>query len=292
MYELIPAGAKSFYVQCPAKIGIYLTDAKEVFLIDSGNDKDAGKKVKKILEQQAWKLKGILNTHSHADHIGGNRYLQQQTGCKVFCEDMEAAFIRFPELEAAFLYGGYPSKDLQHKALLAPASQPVAFTDPDFPKEIEPLSLPGHSIAMTGFRLPDGTVFLGDCISSPQTLKKYGIVFLYDVEAQLRTLDFLEKIDGAFFVPAHAEASSDIRELIHLNRQNLYDTAGHICSICQEPISFELLLQRIFQEYELTMTIEQYALVGSTVRSYLSWLKNTGAVTTEIDQQLLLWKRV
>ena len=36
-----------------------------------------------------------------------------------------------------------------------------------------------------------------------------------------------------------------------------------------------MILQRLFTEYALTMNFEQYVLVGSTVRSYLSWLKDT-----------------
>ena len=72
MYELNQVGEKSYYINCPAKIGAYLVDDKNVYLIDSGNDKDAGRKVRKILDEKGWNLLGILNTHSNADHIGGN----------------------------------------------------------------------------------------------------------------------------------------------------------------------------------------------------------------------------
>lgn len=52
MFELIQAGKKSYYIQSPAKIGIYKLNDTDVYLIDSGNDKDAGRKVKKILDEK------------------------------------------------------------------------------------------------------------------------------------------------------------------------------------------------------------------------------------------------
>lgn len=194
MYELVQVGEKSYYINCPAKIGVYLADEYNVYLIDSGNDKDAGRKVRQILEKNNWKLKGILNTHSNADHIGGNRYLQNQTGCIVFSGGIEAAFTQYPILEPSFLYGGYPCKDLRHKFLLAQDSNVTSFSDVNFPKEIEIVPLPGHFFDMVGFRTPDQTVFLADCISSKETLEKYAISFIYDVEAYLKTLDKVERV--------------------------------------------------------------------------------------------------
>ena len=41
----------------------------------------------------------------------------------------------------------------------------------------------------------------------------------------------------------------------------------------------------------LTMTFQQYVLVGSTVRSYLSWLKDTGKLNAGFEDNRLLWER-
>ena len=96
MYELIQAAENSYYIQSPAKIGLIKVSDTEVCLIDSGNDKDAGKKVLKVLNANGWTLKAIYNTHSHADHIGGNQYLQKQTGCPIYAPGIEADFTNHP----------------------------------------------------------------------------------------------------------------------------------------------------------------------------------------------------
>lgn len=292
MYELYQVGQRSYYVDCPAKIGIYLADDKNVYLIDSGNDKDAGKKVRKILDEKGWKLCGILNTHSNADHIGGNQYLQQQTGCKIFSGGIEKAFTEYPILEPSFLYVGYPCKDFRHKFLLAKPSNVTDFSDESFPKEIEIIPLKGHFFDMVGFRTPDDTVYIADCLSSKETLDKYRIGFIYDVGEYLNTLKTVKTMKAKVFVPAHADAAEDITELADYNIGKVNEVADDILSVCTEPINFESILQKLFTYYGLTMNFQQYVLVGSTVRSYLSWLKDNGKVDACFENNMLHWKRV
>ena len=145
MYELVQVSEKCYYINCPAKIGVYVADKDNVYLIDSGNDKDAGRKVRQILEKNGWHLAAILNTHSNADHIGGNKYLQGQTGCKIYSGGIEAAFTKYPVLEPSFLYGGYPCKDLRHKFLMAQESDVTGFSDESFPKGIEVIRSEEHT---------------------------------------------------------------------------------------------------------------------------------------------------
>ena len=292
MYELVQVSEKCYYINCPAKIGVYAADKDHVYLVDSGNDKDAGRKVRQILDKNGWRLAAILNTHSNADHIGGNKYLQGQTGCKVYSGGIEAAFTKYPVLEPSFLYGAYPCKDLRHKFLMAQESEVTDFSDESFPKEIEVIPLPGHFFDMVGFRMLDGVVFLADCISSRKTLDKYAVSFIYDIGAYLETLDKVEGMEAAMFVPAHAEASADVKGLVRYNRDKVYEVADRILSICGEPMCFERILQEVFKGYGLSMNFEQYVLVGSTVRSYLSWLKDTGKLSAEFRDNMLLWQRV
>ena len=54
-------------------------------------------------------------------------------------------------------------------------------------------------------------VFLADCISSRETLDKYAVSFIYDVGAYLETLDKVERMGAAMFVPAHARIPGNCR---------------------------------------------------------------------------------
>ena len=292
MFELNQVGENTFYLQSPAKIGIYRFSPNEVYLIDSGNDKDAGRRIRKILDERGWTLRGILNTHSNSDHIGGNAYLQTNTGCKIFTDGIERCFTERTILEPAFLYGGFPCRELRHKFLVAQESGTCGFSDPDFPKEIEIIPLPGHFFDMVGFRTPDDVVFLADCLSGKPTLEKYGITFIYDVAEYLKTLEKVKSMTAKMFVPSHADAADNIAELAQLNIDKVNEIAEKIVGICAKPISFEQILKRLFEEYDLKMTFEQHALVGSTVRSYLSWLYDTDRLAAGFEDNVMHWRKI
>ncbi len=291
MYELIPVGEQSYYIQSPSKIGLIRVGGRDVCLIDCGNDKDAGRKVRQILTANDWNLKAIYLTHSNADHIGGNKYLQAQTGCQTYAPGIECEFTRHPILEPAFLYGGFPPSDLRHKFLMAQESDASPLTKESLPEGFEILPLPGHFFDMVGYRTPDNVVYLADCLSSRQTLDKYQLTFLYDVAAYLNTLEMVKTLNARMFVPAHAEATEDIAPLAQYNIDKVLSIGERLVSMCGRPISFEMLLQKVFSEYGLTMNFEQYVLIGSTVRSYLAWLKDSGRLDAVFEDNLLLWKQ-
>ena len=91
MYELMQAGPCSYYLECPAKIGVYLKNDKDAYLIDGGSDATAGKKALQALEANGWRLAGGLITHANADHIGGSHRRQSDTGCRTYCAGWDAA---------------------------------------------------------------------------------------------------------------------------------------------------------------------------------------------------------
>ena len=92
------------------------------------------------------------------------------------------------------------------------------------------------------------------------------------------------------FIPSHAAACEEIAPLAQYNIDCVMEIAERICGICERPRGFEDILQQLFLGYGLTMTQEQSALVGSTVRSYLTWLEEQGRLRVTIENAKILWQ--
>lgn len=286
--ELTKLGEKTYCIQNPTNIGIYKLDDEKVCLIDTGNDKDSGRKILKIINEQNWQVECIINTHSNADHVGGNKFIQDRTNCKILSSKIETAIINNPELEPALLYGAMPLNELNNKFLLAKESN-CQIIDNNLPEGLEYFTLKGHFIDMIGIKTSDNIYFLGDSIFSEETINKYHIFFIYDVEKYLQTLDFLETLNGTFYIPSHVKPLTDLKELIKINKNKINEICNKILSFCQNPITTEEIIKNIFDTYNLEININQYALLGSTIKSYLTYLNNQNKVEYFFKDNLLYW---
>ena len=288
--ELVKVGEKTYYIKNPTNVGVYRIDENNVYLIDTGNDKDAGKKILKIIDAQGWNVKGIVSTHSNADHIGGNKIIQDRTGCPVYAYGMEKCFTEYPFMEPSFLFGAYPFKDLRNKFLLAKESV-ITDINNNLPEGLEYFSLKGHFFDMIGIKTDDDVYFLADSLVSEETIMKYHLFFLYDIREYLKTLDFISNLDGKLYIASHCEATDNISSIVNANRNKVMEICNTICSLCENEITFEDLLQKIFYTYDLGMNVNQYVLIGSTVRSYLSYLYEEGKVSFQFKKNKMYWKR-
>ena len=288
--ELIKAGEKTYYIKNPTNIGIYKLDDNNIYLIDSGNDKEAGKKILKIINEQGWNIKGIINTHSNADHIGGNKVIQDRTGCEIYASDIEESFVKYPILESTMLYGGFPFKDLRNKFLLAKESKPKNINEL-LVDGLEFIPLKGHFFDMIGIKTSDNIFFLGDSLFSEDTINKYHLFYIYDVGEYLNTLSYLKNLKGKLFIPSHCKATNNIDSLIELNKKKIEEILDVIYKYCVENRTFEEILKCIFDKYLLTMNINQYVLISSTIKSYLSYLYDNNKLTYEFIDNKMVWKQ-
>lgn len=281
MYELIKITEKCYYIDCPAKIGVVRTDNNSVIFIDSGSDKDAAKKALKAVGEEALIPKAIYNTHSHADHIGGNRFLTEKLGISAYAPKTEWALANYTLLEPSYLWGAAPPNELKCKFLLAESSNTLALSNSALPDGISAIDLPGHYFDMVGYLTDDGVFYIADSLSSEQTIQKYGLTFIYDVGKYLDTLELLKHSTASVFVPSHAPVTDDIVPLANYNIAKVNEIAERVLDYTKTPIGFDDMLSRIFEDYSLRMDTKQYSLIGATLKAYISYLESLGRIKIE-----------
>lgn len=268
--ELIKLGDRTFYIKNNTNIGVYKLNEKDVILIDSGIDSEVGRKILKVIRDRDMNVVGIINTHSHADHVGGNNFIQSRTNCKIYNMGIENVIVNNPILEPMIMYGASPINDIKNKFIMAKESRSELLDV--LPDGLSYIMLPGHTCNMIGIVTSDNVLFLGDALVSSETIDKYHIFFLDDIKKQFETLDYLNNLKYDMYVPSHVDVSNNISELIKINKSKMDEIIENILDICQEKVIFEDVLKNLFDKYGLLLNINQYYLVGSTLRAYLKYL--------------------
>jgi len=289
-FSLSQLRGRSWLLAGPTNLGI-VEGERGVYLIDSGNDKDAGRGVLKILRERAWTLRAIVNTHSHADHIGGNRHLQENTNCEIWATRGEAAFVETPELEPALLWGGLPYAEIRSKFFEAKASHVTSIVVAGERREgLAFVGLRGHGLDMVGVLSPDGVFYLGDGLLGERTLEKHKIPYIYDVQAYREGLARIRDTEAELFVPSHGDPVGEIAPLVELNLARVDEIAVVMLSLLAAEVSFEELLSALAKAFGLVLDGGAYVLVGHTLRSFLVWLRNEGRADYRIVENRMLWR--
>lgn len=289
MFDLKQVGRNTYYFEMPSKIGVYDLGDGEVCLIDSGNDEKIAARAMKKINERRWRVKAIYNTHCHADHTGGNHRIQEETGCEIFCPDIDAAAVNVPILNPVLLWGAYPIKELDHKFYLAQKSNVKPLSSTVMPKGLEVLPLNGHSMGMVGYKTDDDVYFVADSVCSSEVIEKYRLTYLIDVENYLRTLHKLEKYEGKICIPSHCEPTNNINQLIDVNRRAVEHILEDLEKYCTIPRLTDDVIDHLFNINELKFNPMQYALIGSTVKSYLAYLQRHNRMEIECNSNKIYW---
>lgn len=291
--ELMHLAGQSWCIPGRVNVGVY-RKGEAVWIVDSGLDDEAGRKIARWIEGEKLTLRRIVTTHSNADHCGGNAFLRKRTGCSVAATRLEAAVIEHPFLEPLLLWSARPFGEITNKFLQSKPSEVdliIENTGPFDESELEALPLPGHFIDMIGVRTPDGVLFTADALFSEELIDKYSMMFVLDVEAALSTLGFLEKTEATWFVPSHARPTEDIRPLAEVNRAALLRVSELVLERCGEPATREEILKTLSDRFGLSMSVTEYVLNNAVVGAHLTWLRERGLVFPVVTEGRLLWKK-
>jgi glyoxylase-like metal-dependent hydrolase (beta-lactamase superfamily II) len=131
-------------------------ESREGLVVDPGDDVD---QVLAVIRRHQLRIKVIVITHAHIDHIGGAQKLKQETGAPVYMNDNDAELKKMLGVQAAWLGVPEPQQvDID-----------VSIKDGDRvvmgAAELHVLHTPGHTQGSVSLWLPsEGKLVAGDTL--------------------------------------------------------------------------------------------------------------------------------
>jgi len=232
-------------------------------------------------------------------YCGGNKYIQEKTGAKIYAPEVESAIIQYPSLEPLYLFSGAsPLKDLQNKFLMAQPSNVDYVIKKGERKlrfdeiELGIVPLPGHAPNQIGVEA-DEVLFCADSLFSEDVIKRHKIPFYADVDRTRETLRFLRDSRYNFYVPSHAEPRESLTELVDANLEAIDGVEKYILESFHGRKTTEQVLKDMCDHYQISMKgTQQYYLMNTVVMAYLSSLHRREKLKVEVSDNALFWDRI
>lgn len=285
-------------------IGVIVNPAtKSAIVIDSGLDDSSAKSLDNAISKMGFSITALVNTHSHADHCGGNALLKaRHPDIKIYASSFEKPIIEKPFFEPFYLSGGAaPFKELRCKFLEAKPSSVTDVVDyENHEEEIEGVSLyiypfPGHTPGLIGIGYPlERILYCGDTIFGEATFDAHGLLYYTNIADTLASFEKLLTLTDKFdhFVLYHGgvKNSEEIKELVARHIKKIEETQDFILSLTREPISVEELLRQVMLQYKVPDNLIQYSLTRTCVFAYLSNLQKENKIECVVDDARLVIK--
>jgi len=141
-----PIMANCFIVGCE--------NTKEAVVIDPGDEVD---KILFSLAESKLKVKYILNTHGHFDHVGGNKQLKDATGADILIHALDAPMLN--QIAASASAWGLSNENSPPPDRTIEEGDNISFGN----IILKVIYTPGHSPGGVSF-YTDGYVFVGDTL--------------------------------------------------------------------------------------------------------------------------------
>jgi glyoxylase-like metal-dependent hydrolase (beta-lactamase superfamily II) len=296
---LIPLGERVWVIPGGVNIGVLVNDDGQVVLVDTGlNESSAKKALKVVREELGGEVVAVLTTHAHADHFGGNATIVKRTGAAVHAPTFDEAFLRYPLLQPASLFGGAdPLDTLRGNFLLADASPVDVLVEPGAHKiagiGVEAVPLYGHSPGQLGYLAGD-VFFCADVVLPANVLDKYRIPYLFSLTEHLAALERARGTQHRVAVAGHGPMleAGQLEAAVDLNAALAERVAEAMLDLMATPHSAEAILEGILRRFDAPVVdAPSFYLLQPTVFAFLSHLHRTGEIGHEVRGGQSLWTR-
>lgn len=269
-----------------ALLGVYRVTDRDVILLDTGYARLDRSALSALIDQQGWRLRGILCSHAHFDHTGNVRYLQQRCGAQAAISLIEAGISVNPESYranyVALTYG--KSRDLfleecfTADTIIPPDARELDFCGAHFAV----LALPGHTAGHTGFITPDNVAYVGDCLISQRMIDTAKLPTSMYIARDIESKNALRDLHCNAYILAHKEVTADLAPLIDSNIAFIYDKAAQLLDCLDDGMMLSQWMASFCRMEDIHTHNElKFSIIERNFANFAAWLTDEGRVTLQ-----------
>ena len=279
---------------------VVLEHGSRAVIVDSGPDRDSGKRLLRGIRERGWHLETILTTHAHADHFGGHAEILRRVDVSVLAPPVEAELMRAPVLEPIYLFhGASPLEELTGRFLQAEPSRvdrvveagPIELVG----LQLELLALDGHAHRQLALRVDDVLV-AADAVFASTVVRRHPLLFAHDVRAQRESAERVGEDRARLAVPGHGEPDTP-NELARATVDAIDAARQAVGEVLGRRAARGLTTAEVLRDVSATLSapsddIPRWHLNHTTVSAYLAAMRVAGECDVRVkDGELRWWAR-
>lgn len=270
-------------VGATALMPVYKLTDTDIVLMDTGYAKLDRSALTNLMEDNGFRLRGILCSHAHFDHTGNVRYLQQRYGCQAAAQIIEAGISVNPDAYranyVALTYGKSHEYFLE-ECFLADVIIPADADHVDFcGVRFGILQLPGHSAGHIGIVTPDNVAYVGDCLIDEGQIEGAKLPTSMFIARDLESKESLRALRCPAYIIAHKQVLTDIGPLIDQNLAFILDKGQEVLDCLEDGMSFDQWIYTFCKKENVRTHNEfKFSVVERNFANFVDWLADEGRI--------------
>ena len=272
-----------------ALLGVYHVTEKDIVLIDTGYAKLDRAGLTAMIEDNGFRLLGVICSHAHFDHSGNVRYLQQRCGARAAAHIIEAGISVNPDAYranyVALTYGKSREYFLEEcfvaDTIIGPEDEWLDFCGARFGI----LQLPGHSAGHIGVVTPDNVAYVGDCLLDQQQIDNAKLPTSMFIARDLQSKEFLRQSRYDAYIIAHKAVITDhtvLDALVDSNSAFIYRKADELLEDLVDGMTFAQWIAAFCQRENIRTKNEfKFSIIERNFANFVDWLTDEGRITIQ-----------